>query len=319
MGASTNIVGRRRGFPRGDKVSETLLSSPEPSDWIAGLQSCDLTVRHRLAIANQAITVAREALLAHVDPGVDLVDQTLRARIAELEHDQRLRDQIVATVSHEMRTPLAAIGGYVDLLQMGARGPLTELQLVDLQRIHRAYEHLLHVVNDLLSYHKLVAGLFTFDLTDVSIDDTLAVVADLVAPLAAERHITLEIERIVSSTVVLADQERVRQILVNLAGNAIKFTEPGGVVWLRATMDGSAALVEVEDTGIGIPNDSLETIFHPFTQLKAEGGAGLGLAISRDMARGMGGELSVTSTVGEGSCFALRLPTSTTIAARRTM
>lgn len=298
-------------------MSETLLPPPEPSDWIAGLQSGDVNVRHRLAMANQAIAAAREALRTRAEPRSDLLDEMLRARIAELEHDQRIRDQIVATVSHEMRTPLAAIGGYVDLLQMGARGPLNELQLLDLHRIHRAYEHLLHIVNDLLSYHKLVAGLFTFDITDVSIDDALVAVADLVAPQAAERQITLEIERIASSTLVLADQERVRQIIVNLAGNAIKFTEPGGIVRLRATVDGEDVVVEVEDTGIGIPKDSLETIFRPFTQLRSEGGAGLGLAISRDMARGMGGDIAVTSAVGEGSCFALRLPFSTCMSSRR--
>jgi signal transduction histidine kinase len=298
-------------------MTEALLPPPEPSDWISGLQSRDLSVRRRLAIANEAIAVAREALAARVEPRSGVFEDMLRARIAELERDQLIRDQIVATVSHEMRTPLAAIGGYVELLQMGTRGPLNDLQLLDLQRIHRAYEHLLHIVNDLLSYHKLVAGLFTFEITDVSIDDALVAVADLVAPQAAERQITLEIERIAASTVVLADHERLRQILVNLVGNAIKFTEPGGIVRLRATLDDGAAVVEVEDTGIGIPRDSLETIFRPFTQLRSEGGAGLGLAISRDMARGMGGELSVTSTVGEGSCFALRLPFSAPTTARR--
>jgi signal transduction histidine kinase len=298
-------------------MSETLFPLPEPSDWIAGLQSRDLTIRHRLAIANHALAVARDALGTGAESRSDVVGEMLRGRIAELEHDQHIRDQIVANVSHEMRTPLAAIGGYVDLLQMGARGPLNEMQLLDLQRIHRAYEHLLHIVNDLLSYHKLVAGLFTFDITDVSVDDALLSVADLVAPQAAERRITLEIARTPASTIVLADQERVRQILVNLAGNAIKFTEPGGIVRLRATVDGDVAVIEVEDTGIGIPGHSLETIFHPFTQLRSEGGAGLGLAISRDMARGMGGDLSVTSTLGEGSCFALRLPFSRRPVTRR--
>ncbi len=299
-------------------MSETLPPLREPSDWITGLQSRDLTIRHRLAIANHAIAVARDALGTSAEPRSRVVDEMLWERIAELEHDQRLRDQIVATVSHEMRTPLAAIGGYVDLLQMGARGPLNDLQRLDLQRIHRAYEHLLHIVNDLLSYHKLVAGLFTFDITDVSIDDTLLSVADLVAPQAAERRITLEIARNPSSPVVLADQERVRQVIANLAGNAIKFTEPGGIVRLRATVNGGDAIVEVEDTGIGIPTDLLETIFQPFTQLRSgRGGAGLGLAISRDMARGMGGDLSVTSTVGEGSCFALRLSLSNHVTARR--
>lgn len=292
-------------------MSETLLPPPEPSDWRGLLQSRDLTVGHRLAIANHAIAVARNALDTQIDVRAHVVEEMLCARIVELERDQRVRDQIVATVSHEMRTPLAAIGGYVELLQMGTRGPLNERQLFDLERIHRAYEHLLHIVNDLLSYHKLVAGLFTFDITNVSIGDAVAAVADLVAPQAAERKITLEIEQPVSSVIVLADQERVRQILVNLLGNAIKYTEPGGIVRLRATVRDDAAVVEVEDTGIGIPDDSLETIFRPFTQLKSERGAGLGLAISRDMARGMGGELSVTSTVGEGSCFALQLPFGT--------
>ena len=273
--------------------------------------SRDLTVGHRLAIANKAIAVARDALGARVDARAHVAEQLLCARIVELEHEQHVRDQIVATMSHEMRTPLAAIGGYVELLQMGTRGPLNDLQRFDLERIHRAYEHLLHIVNDFMSHHKLIPELFTFDITTVSVGDAVAAVADLVAPQAAQRRITLKIEHPAPSVIVLADQECVRQILVNLLGNAIKYTEPGGTVRLRATVRDDAAVVEVEDTGIGIPDDSLETIFRPFTQLKSEGGARLGLAISRDMARGMGGELSVTSTVGEGSCFALQLPFGT--------
>jgi signal transduction histidine kinase len=301
-------------------MSESLLPLPEPDDWLAGLDLDGLTVQNRLAIANEVLVVAENVLRERGEPRPAAADSVLRARLIELEHAQQIKDQLVATVSHELRTPLAAIGGYVDLLLMGTRGPLNAPQLQDLQRIHRAYEHLLHIVNDLLSYHRLMAGQFTFDIADVSIDDALASVAELVAPQAAERGVTLEIARTSPAVIAIADHERVRQILVNLVGNAIKFTAQRGVVRLRARVDEPMAVVEVEDTGIGIPEESLETIFRPFTQLPSEvaaSGAGLGLAISRDMARGMGGELSVTSAVGEGSCFVLRLPISTSLAARK--
>jgi PAS domain S-box-containing protein len=232
-------------------------------------------------------------------------------RTAELQRAQRVKDQLIATVSHEMRTPLAAIGGYVEMLQMGLRGPLNEQQELDLARIHRAYEHLSHIVNDLLGYHKLVAGQLSFDVTDVRLDTLMAGVADLVMPQAVERGLVVAVEPVTPSIHVRGDPERLGQILINLLGNAIKYTTSGGIIRLRATVDQSHAVIEVEDTGPGIPASELESVFQPFSRLRLHEdvpGTGLGLAISRDLARAMHGDLTATSTVGEGSCFTLRIP-----------
>ncbi|HTE46099.1 MAG TPA: PAS domain-containing sensor histidine kinase [Gemmatimonadaceae bacterium] len=240
-------------------------------------------------------------------------------RTAELEHAQTLKDQLLATVSHELRTPLAAIGGYTDLLSMGLRGDLTDDQLGDIRRIHRAYEHLARIVDDLLNFNKLVTHKLSFDIGDVVLADVVRGAWELTALQAQERGMNLELGAL-PTAVVRADDERLRQIIVNLIGNAVKFTPPGGVVRVETIVSGDSAMVSVEDNGPGIPASSCETIFEPFVRLgDANGvpGTGLGLAISRDMAREMGGDLTVVSDVGIGSCFTLRVPVSTRLAMHR--
>lgn len=237
-------------------------------------------------------------------------------RTAELEHAQNLKDQLLATVSHELRTPLTAIGGYTELLSMGLRGRLTDDQLVDVNRIHRAYEHLARIVDDLLNFNKLVAHKLSFDIADVALADVVRGAWELTAPQAHDNGLRLELGD-VPMIVVSADSERLRQIIVNLISNAVKFSGPGGTVVVRADTSVGYGVVCVEDTGPGIPEQSREAIFEPFVRLGDDSGApgtGLGLAISRDMARAMGGDLTVASTVGVGSCFTLTVPASTRFA-----
>jgi len=243
--------------------------------------------------------------------------ELVEARTAELVRTQAIKDRLVATVSHEIRTALAAIGGYSEMLEMGLRGPLTAPQATDIRRIHHAYEHLAHLVDDLLSYSKLVAGQLQLDITDVPLAGAITAVTELVAPQASASNIHLEFDAGDWSLIVRADGDRVRQILLNLVGNAVKFTPAGGFVLLRCSASDRDAFVEVSDSGAGIAEHERDAVFEPFVRLPTPtgaGGTGLGLPISRDLARAMGGDVVLSDGAGPGSRFVLRLPRSIPLA-----
>ena len=239
-------------------------------------------------------------------------------RVAEAEAANRARAEFLATLSHELRTPLNAIGGYVDLISLGIRGPVTEQQIDDLKRIRRSQQHLLGIINDLLNFSRIEAGRLTYDLSYVPLKDILSSVSDMVEPLAQSKQLTTEWPKDVTSQVYV-DRAKAEQILLNLLTNAIKYTEENGQITVKYRSRMTHAVIEVTDTGSGIPKENLEAIFEPFVQVgrthsSAHEGAGLGLAISRDLARALGGELTVRSTMGEGSTFTLSLPREPTTA-----
>lgn len=234
-------------------------------------------------------------------------------RVAEAESASRAKSEFLAAMSHELRTPLNAIGGYVDILSFGVHGPLNEDQLAALDRIRRSQQHLLALINDLLNFSQVEAGRLQYDMAPLDLADVVDAVEGMVEPQAMARRITIEWLPPPEPVVAVADRARVEQILLNVVTNAIKYTLAGGRISVRHRRHGDWALLEVTDTGIGIPEDFLDAIFEPFTQVgrslaNPHEGTGLGLAISRDLARAMGGDLSVRSTVGEGSTFTLRLP-----------
>ena len=238
-----------------------------------------------------------------------------RAARAEAERANHAKSEFLAVMSHELRTPLNAIGGYAELLEMGIRGPVTPQQREDLRRVQTSQRHLLGLINEVLNYAKLETGTVHYDLRDVRLRDALAGAEALVAPQAHAKALELVVEPCPPSLAVRADPEKLRQILVNLLGNAVKFTDRGGRVALTCAPAGAQMHVVVRDTGIGIAADQLHRIFEPFVQVRADltrtaEGTGLGLAISRDLARGMGGDLTADSTPGEGSAFTLVLPTA---------
>ncbi len=220
-------------------------------------------------------------------------------------------------MSHELRTPLNAIGGYAELLMMGIRGEVNADQQSDLERIQRSQRNLLSLINDILNYAKLEAGHVEFDMKPVALHPLLLDLEPLITPQLHARSLIYDYTGCDESLGAFADAEKLRQILLNLLSNAIKFTEPGGTVAVSCLDAGENVSISVRDTGIGIPEERLATVFEPFVQLERRltsnhEGTGLGLAISRDLARGLGGELSATSTFGKGSEFVVTLPKAST-------
>jgi signal transduction histidine kinase len=247
------------------------------------------------------------------------LETLVAARTAELERAQHFKDQLIATVSHEFRTALGAIGGYAEMLTLGVHGHLTDEQSSDVNRIQRAYAHLARLVDDLLNLNKASAGQLSLDIDDLSLADVLRGLSDLVGPQAAAKNIHIDDSTGGAHLIVRVDPERVRQIILNLVANAVKFCAPGAVIRLDVRVEDDAAIIGVHDTGPGIPLDKLDVIFEPFVRLDQGSGipgSGLGLAISREMARAMGGELTAVSDVGRGSSFTLKVPLSTRRAPR---
>jgi signal transduction histidine kinase len=225
------------------------------------------------------------------------------------------RTRLLALLGHELRTPLNAIRGYAELLLQGARGPITEAQRSDLQRITQAERHLLRMANDVLALTSIESGRLVYRHGRVRVARAFDEALALVTPQARAKGVRLHAEPTTPDLVVRADGDKLRQVLVNLLSNAIKYTPTGGLVALYAAREGAAVGLHVRDTGRGIPPEMRERIFEPFVRLPDTGsaepapqGVGLGLAISRGLARGMGGELTVESAPGVGSTFRLLLP-----------
>ena len=235
-----------------------------------------------------------------------------RAR-ADAENANKAKSEFLANMSHELRTPLNAIGGYAELLTEGIRGPITDAQGADLERIKRSQRHLLSLINDILNFAKIEAGRVRIDARDVSLNEVLGGLEALVAPQLLQKRIGYAYHCCDPSFTAHVDPERLQQILLNLLSNAVKFTPSDGEIVVECGPAGDAMRVRVRDTGVGIPADKLQTIFEPFVQLErghsgAESGTGLGLAISRDLARAMGGDLTAESTLDRGSTFTLSIP-----------
>jgi PAS domain S-box-containing protein len=235
-------------------------------------------------------------------------------RIASAEASSRAKTEFLAAMSHELRTPLNAIGGYVELMQMGVGGAVTPQQAEYLERVRTAQQHLLNLINDLLNYSRIEAGQLVYDIAPTPLAPMVQRVIQLVEPQAGRKQIRLE-SRPCSDIIVNVDRLKVEQIVLNLLSNAVKFTPAGGHVAVWCERDGGAAIVHVEDSGPGVPENQRETIFEPFVQLgrsltSTHEGTGLGLAISRDLARAMDGDIGISQSSLGGAIFSLRLKTA---------
>jgi signal transduction histidine kinase len=257
------------------------------------------------------------------DAGLDLqrqvAEQMLLGALRErgladdAETANRAKTAFLRAMSHELRTPLNAIGGYIDLLDMGLRGPVTENQHADFARVRTNQQHLAAIITEILNFARVGSGSVSYAVSDVNGCDALKHAIELIEPLIAQQGLVFDGISGDSSIVARADPEKVTQILVNLLSNAIKFTPAGGHISAECAAADDTVSLSIIDTGLGIATKKLETIFGPFVQLKEgladrEGGIGLGLSISRDLARAMSGDLTVESTEGKGARFTLSLP-----------
>lgn len=205
-----------------------------------------------------------------------------------------------------------AILGYVQLVEMGLRGPVTTEQVHDLQRIRRSTLHLLGLINNILNFARVEAGRVELQMQTIAVQSLFDTLETIMTPLTAEKSIDLEVRRCPADVRVRVDPEKAQQILINLVNNSVKFTGPGGRIILDCLVEPEVVRIAVTDTGVGIPDDNIARIFEPFVQLerpltRGQDGVGLGLAISRDLARAMHGEIEVVSTAGLGSTFSLVL------------
>jgi signal transduction histidine kinase len=244
------------------------------------------------------------------------LEQEVAARTAELALANRrlaqaseAKSQYLANMSHELRTPLNAILGYTQLLADEARDD--GRGTADLERVERAGTHLLALVNDVLDLSKIEAGRMEFTLGAVELGPLVTDVLDALRPVIERAGATVTTD-LPPGLVALADAHRVRQILTNLVGNAVKFTGAGAVAIRGLDLDG-ALRIEVRDSGPGIPPDAAARLFRPFAQASAStarthGGTGLGLVISRELARAMNGDVAFSSVPGAGATFWLDLP-----------
>jgi two-component system, chemotaxis family, CheB/CheR fusion protein len=273
--------------------------------------------------------VVRLSPYRSVDDTIDgvvltLVDTTAR-KVAELDREALLervgeasaaKSNFISAMSHEFRTPLNAILGYAGLLREGAAGPLTEDQLGKLARISVNARHLEQMISEILAVARGDAVGAPLDCRPVELASLVRDVAGSVESLAGAKRIALSVEAPEQPTTIVTDSTKLQRILVNLLGNAIRYTDEGEVR-LRACIDGASVVIEVEDTGIGIAPEHLERIFERFWQVdqghtRVRGGTGLGLMVSRELARALGGDIEVESMPGEGSLFRLRLPADCT-------
>jgi PAS domain S-box-containing protein len=273
--------------------------------------------------ANVVITAVFDASGKHIGFGKVTRDLTERRKREERELDlerqraaaeasSRAKTEFLTTMSHELRTPLNAILGYMDILEAGVHGELNEAQLGTIRRVRRSSKVLLALINDVLNIARIEAGQVDYRAEVFTATDLLRDIEIVMAPQFEQHDIELKFEA--APTLKLrADYEKAQQILLNLLSNALKFTPKGGQVSVTAVPEPRFAIVTVHDTGRGIPPDKLEMIFDRFVQVdrhltpESQQGAGLGLAISRELARAMGGDLRAL-TPEQGATFQLSLP-----------
>lgn len=255
---------------------------------------------------------ARTADLERANGALEAKNVELEWANERLDEATRAKSQFLASMSHELRTPLNSVIGFSEILLTGAPGPLTEEQQRQLEMVARSGHHLLGLINQALDLSKIEEGGVPLQLEDVDVDDCVAEAVQSIAPLADAKGLKVTWERGPGVGTVWTDRTRLLQVLINILGNAVKFTDAGGVT-VTARSEDHGALIAITDTGRGIAHDDLDRVFDDFYQCPGDPdgkapGTGLGLSISNRIICSLGGQIDVTSEVGRGSTFCVWVP-----------
>jgi signal transduction histidine kinase len=244
----------------------------------------------------------------------DLGEQNKRLQWSsrELQKANRLKSEFLASMSHELRTPLNAIMGYAALLADRIYGDVNDRQEEGLRRIHVSAQHLLALINDILDLAKIEAGKMPLHVAPVSIAPVIAEISQQIEPTVRRKKLKFTTDMPNDLPVMKNDETKIKQVLLNLVSNAVKFTHTGGVV-IRVRVEGEMLRLDIEDSGIGIRSEDLEAIWEDFRQVDQSrtrefGGTGLGLSITRKLIQALGGAVRVESEYGKGSTFSVTLP-----------
>jgi signal transduction histidine kinase len=264
----------------------------------AGRQYCDQDLALAEDIAARAALALDNALL-----------------YAEAHRANQTKSDFLAVVSHDLRTPLNAIIGYAELLSMGIPEPVPEAARARLHRIRTSAKHLLYLLDELLGFARLEAGHEHLHVQEVDVRDVVREMAAVVEPLALAAGLRFNLDEAENPVTIRTDPDKLRQVLVNLGGNAVKYTGQGEVRVVLREEPSHQAVIRVSDTGIGIKAEHLDQIFEPFWQVDSsqrshDGGTGLGLSVVRHLVQLLGGEVCVESVPAEGSTFTVRIPSA---------
>jgi signal transduction histidine kinase/ActR/RegA family two-component response regulator len=282
-------------------------AGPFPAERVAIAQEVAAQLAIAMAQAKLHERVARQA--AELERRVDERTQALRAATAEADRANRAKSEFLSRMSHELRTPLNAVLGFAQLLEMDALSPR---QAESVGQILRAGRHLLGLIDEVLEISRIEAGGLRLSVEPVPVDHTLRQAIELIRPSATGQRVAVRAEPVDERVHVLADRQRLQQVLLNLLSNAVKYNRPAGTVSVACeAVAGGRLRITVTDTGEGIAPDKLERLFTPFDRLGAEAspieGTGLGLALSKTLVEAMGGMIHVQSRPGLGSSFAVEL------------
>lgn len=282
-------------------------SSPFTADEIAHNEALAVRCAQALEGARRFATANASSRAAELSRA----DAVVAREVAE--NANSAKDGAIAMVSHELRSPLGAIANNVQILQLEICGPVTTLQRAVLDRIATSHEHVMALVDQLLDLQRIAVGKMHFEIAPVSVALAVVAAADMAAWQFTKAQVQLELRVDQTLGALHTDSRKFTQIILNLLSNAAKFTPAGGNVVVEGERLDGAIRLRVHDTGIGIAADHQEAVFEPFMQVRDSGhrhfgGAGLGLAISRQFARGLGGDLTVESEQGVGSTFTLTIP-----------
>jgi PAS domain S-box-containing protein len=295
-----------KGYLEGSAVdiTERKASERELAGYRQHLESLVEDRTQELASVNEELSATNEELAS--------VNEELSATNEELTAATRAKSEFLANMSHELRTPLNSIIGFTGVMLQGLAGSVTDEQRVQLAMVRRSGDRLLTLVSDMLDLSRIESGRLKMQVTDVDTVEIVGAAEQAVRGIADERGIELIIHAVPRGLVMRTDEGKIHQVLVNLLTNAIKFTDEGSVTLSATCPELDVVRFEVRDTGVGIDPADLKAVFDEFVQLPRDGakpeGTGLGLAISRRLAMLLGGTLSASSIVGQGSTFTLRLP-----------